>query len=249
MTKKAQTLISCTHYKRDTSPAICALVDYAAQNPGLDLRNYGDDRAAYRSEARAIQKDWHRVKLALCDCADLGITDADVIKTAPSAFAGRLEWTTAHGSADASGVVWPRWEYMTGQYWPTEYRKAVATVLETAAKLKRQSREPARRACFTIADVKALNAENGWSFFEPGAMKFFKSKIESEVLIGSLFVTSEQNGSERRKFTVRSFDETGHVKTVGNFQAYGTRGQAVKAAQAFHRSLVEAVKATTAQTI
>ena len=115
----------------ETHPALAALVDFAAQNPGLDARNYissWDDahgRAVYRAESRRITRDWQDVCRALVRCKDTGASDADVIEAAARAWGGRYTWD---GQA---------WEYCAGQYWPTEYRAAAAIVIDRAADLAR----------------------------------------------------------------------------------------------------------------
>ena len=119
-----------------------AIAAYAAQRPGLEFGNYcsgwGDKegRAAYFSEARAITRDFGRVRDALHAAYYADATDADVIEAARSAFSGRLSITPR-----ADGVTI---DYCTGQYWPTEYRKACAAVLEYAATLARRRAEAAK---------------------------------------------------------------------------------------------------------
>lgn len=93
---------------------------------------------------------------------------------------------------------------------------------------------------WTIEDIKAANERAGFFFFEPATLRFFRSRVHSDVYQGPggvYFVTSEQfrasNGyTAPRLFTVRRFDpETGSADTEGEFQAYGTRGKAHRAAQ------------------
>jgi hypothetical protein len=75
----------------------------------------------------------------------------------------------------------------------------------------------------TLAHFKAVNAETGRHFFERGAMKFFKSRIESGLIAGRYFITSEQfDENSQRKFSVRRAEEDGSVKTVPEFQAFSS---------------------------
>ena len=125
--------------------AVTAIVAYAAQNPGLEYGNYASGwndksgRAAYYSESRQITKDWHRV------CATVrtlyNVTEADILEASRGAFSGRLQVTR---EGDKIKI-----DYCTGQYWPTEYRKACASVLEYAAQLAY------RRSVAESAQVKA----------------------------------------------------------------------------------------------
>jgi hypothetical protein len=96
-----------------------ALVEFANARPGLDFANYGDVRA-YRSDARSITRDLHAVRelasIARYECADDDIIEA--------AHGGRVTLTP---HADGWQV-----EYCAGQYYPMEYRAAVARVLASA---------------------------------------------------------------------------------------------------------------------
>jgi len=87
----------------------------------------------------------------------------------------------------------------------------------------------------TIQEAKMINKEKGKHFFDKDTMKFFDSRIETDALrFGQLiddkyFVTSEKDGDQPRKFTVREFNPlTGGVSTVGDFQEFSTREVARK---------------------
>jgi hypothetical protein len=110
-----------------TIPAsLRALAVYAAQNPGLDFRDYGHV-PSYRADARRITKDLQRCRDAMHSCCGRGITDAQVAEAARHTFAGRLALELR-----ADGSV--RVDYCVGQYFGTEYRAAVAAVLEQVAR-------------------------------------------------------------------------------------------------------------------
>lgn len=69
----------------------------------------------------------------------------------------------------------------------------------------------------TISDVKRINKENGFYFFERDAMRFFGTKIVSTLYKNNTFITSDYTGFERnkRKYTVRVFNaSTGAVYTA-----------------------------------
>ena len=80
----------------------------------------------------------------------------------------------------------------------------------------------------TIDDAKRINKEKGQYFFSPDTMRFFKSKIERDILrFGQLidnkyFVTSEQfDYDSPRLYSIREFNpDTGDIKTVGEFQEF-----------------------------
>jgi hypothetical protein len=96
-----------------------ALAAFIRQRPGLEFGNYGDV-SAYRSEMRSITKDRHDAERLLAQVSwREGIT-AENLKEAFRAYSGRLSWDGE------------RLSYCTGQYFPTEYRKAVCAVLASA---------------------------------------------------------------------------------------------------------------------
>jgi hypothetical protein len=120
-------------------------------------------------------------------------------------------------------------DYCTGQYFPTEYRKAAACVLEDAARIVRRSRPKVEQMPRSIAELKELNRANGGCWFEPSSMRFFGSRIESGIIRGRYFITSEQPPHGPRKYSVRSFDAKGSVDTVGEFCDYTTKADAMAA--------------------
>lgn len=95
-----------------------ALYTFIHQRPGLDYGNYGDP-ASYRAEVRSIGRDLREARYLLGAVERSGIT-AEALQEAFHAFSGRLTW-------DGQTL-----DYCTGQYWPTEYRKAVAAVCASA---------------------------------------------------------------------------------------------------------------------
>jgi hypothetical protein len=71
----------------------------------------------------------------------------------------------------------------------------------------------------SITELKRKNKQSGSYWFSPKTMRFFKCKIESEIIHGKYFVTSESNGQER-KFSARIADEKGNIRTIGTFHNY-----------------------------
>ena len=104
------------------------LAAYAAKRPGLEYRDYCSGwndphgRAAYFSESRSITADFQRVRVAVIAAYSSGVTDDDLIECS------RGERLTIERDGDALKL-----DYCVGQYWPTEYRAAVATLLQRAA--------------------------------------------------------------------------------------------------------------------
>lgn len=104
---------------------IAALRKFIAQRPGLEFGNYGDV-SAYRSEMRSITKDRHHAETMLASVAWRDSITADaILEASKHAFSGRLTITEP---TPGRFVL----DYCTGQYWPTEYRRAVCSVLSSA---------------------------------------------------------------------------------------------------------------------
>ena len=94
---------------------IAALHAFIRQRPGLEYGNYCDD-ATYRSEMRGITRDLNHARQLLRQVElSFGITGADMRRTAAHS---RLKIRNTD-----SGIAV---DYCTGQYFPTEYRRAVA---------------------------------------------------------------------------------------------------------------------------
>ena len=143
-----------------------------------------------------------------------------------SAFSGRLEWKPY---PEALPITPWHLTYCAGQYWPTEYRKAAAAVLERYVSLWRQAYAAATPPTFiyrTMDDVIAANKAIGNHWFERDTMRFFKTRIESGLIAGHRFITSEKGPDGVRRYSVREACPDGTIDTVGEFQAYRTRDQA-----------------------
>lgn len=103
---------------------LSALNTFIRQRPGLEFGNYGDV-STYRAEMRSITKDRHHAQTLMAQVAWRDtITADDLIHAAESAFSGRLTIRE-----DGEKVII---DYCTGQYFPTEYRRAVCSVMAAA---------------------------------------------------------------------------------------------------------------------
>lgn len=75
----------------------------------------------------------------------------------------------------------------------------------------------------TIADMKRFNEESGNYFFSRETMRFFESRIESNLYKDKTFITSEKNyNGTRRMYTVRQLQPDGSVKTLSDFNQFRT---------------------------
>jgi hypothetical protein len=206
-------------------PALAALVNLASRNPGHDPRNYFDswrDKEgvkAYRADCRSTSNDWKRVKEGVLLAAAVGVEDRHIIEAARNGRLEHIQNEKGHG-----------WNYIAGQNYPTEFRGACASVIEQAVMYRRRELPPTTRAVESIADLKALNEQNGGCWFSRSNMRFFGTAIESGIIGGRYFITSEQPPHSARDYTVRSFNEKGSINTVGERGAYSSRRDALRAA-------------------
>jgi len=125
-----------THTDDRKTAILDALDAFVRQRPGLEFGNYGDV-TSYRSELRSITRDLHdyrelRKAVAWRD----GITADALLEAARSAYSGRLTLIPPgphdHGGGHFSSSPQWRVDYCTGQYFPTEYRRAACAVLAQA---------------------------------------------------------------------------------------------------------------------
>lgn len=206
-----------------------ALGTWIKQRPGLDKADYGiapgqqPDRKrwyegyrAYQAEVRSITADGTRARKALAEARRMK-PEPGLLIDSFRAFSGRLSW-------DGEKL-----KYTTGQYWPTEYRKAAASVLELYCAACRQKDAAENPRTFTyrnLSDVIAANEAIGNHWFDRSTMRFFNTKIESNLIAGHRFITSEKGPDGVRKYTVREACPDGTIDTVGEFQAHSTLRQA-----------------------
>jgi hypothetical protein len=135
------------------------LCKFVSQRPRLDFHNYGDWKA-YNSERREITKDmgdFHE----LLNHARLRVNNLDdKIKAYLQRSSGRL-------SINEDGQL----QYITGQYFPTEYRPAAARVIADIiwADYRDEKHADGRNVYETGHDIrKALK-----SYFSRRIMKYY----------------------------------------------------------------------------
>jgi hypothetical protein len=111
---------------------LSALGAWIRHRPGLEYGNYCSGwndkagRAAYFSEMRSITRDRHTAERLLGQVAwRESIGEAELREAFRSAYSGRL---SIIDKPDGSIAL----DYCTGQYWPTEYRKAACAILASA---------------------------------------------------------------------------------------------------------------------
>lgn len=82
---------------------------------------------------------------------------------------------------------------------------------------------------YTMSDVRCSKYPR--SFFydiaQAGETRFFNTKIESELIGGKYFITSERQArSMPKQYTIRQPNSNGTISTVGQFQGYGSKANA-----------------------
>ena len=103
-----------------------ALRTFAQKRPQLEYCNYGNP-SSYLKESRAVTKDLHHARKLLRKVELSSITAQDIVNASNEAFSGRLTIIPANSYSDEFRI-----EYCVGQYFATEYRKAICAVLARA---------------------------------------------------------------------------------------------------------------------
>ncbi len=100
---------------------IDALNRWIAQPPGLEFGNYGNV-SSYRAEMRSIGRDLQHARAMVNYVAWHDSVTVEMILDA--AGSGRLSIVVRD---DGTVAI----DYCTGQYWPTEYRRAVCALMSS----------------------------------------------------------------------------------------------------------------------
>ena len=82
----------------------------------------------------------------------------------------------------------------------------------------------------SIDQVRQANERSGYHFFDQSTLRFFSSRVLSNIYGGRYFVTSERGPGMARAYTLRRVNDNGSIATVGEFQSYATARQAKAAA-------------------
>jgi hypothetical protein len=80
-----------------------------------------------------------------------------------------------------------------------------------------------------ITDIKLANKAIGHHWFSPSTLRFFKSKVVSDVMFGQYFITRETDFTDGIAFTIRQALPDGQIETIGEFHVYKTKAEAIRA--------------------
>jgi len=81
----------------------------------------------------------------------------------------------------------------------------------------------------SIQDVIAANRQIGHHWFDGSTMRFFESTIETGILRGCYFITSETGPSRQTLYSIRVVRNNGAIGTIGNFNSHETVDDAKEA--------------------
>ena len=125
---------------------LAALDKFVRQRAGLEFGNYGDV-TSYRAEQRSITKDLHHYReLERYVTWRDSITADMLLAAARDAYSGRLTLNDNRATYDDGSIYFAYGvEYCTGQYFPTEYRRAACAVLASAIWAAMRADMPAPR--------------------------------------------------------------------------------------------------------
>lgn len=179
---------------------ICdALAAFIRQRPGLDSNDYFNPEdlqrgrvetykrgvAAYRTAQRHLARDKRDAETLLQAVRGRDSITADMILEASKhAFSGRLtiEATPVRDKKYAAefGSHSIKLDYCTGQYWPTEYRRAVAAVCASALWEHMRDNMPKPQLSAHAAEVYPLGDDwvNAGDWLRRNARREFGSKLQ-----------------------------------------------------------------------
>ena len=84
--------------------------------------------------------------------------------------------------------------------------------------------------CTNMAQVRQANRDAGQFWFSPSTLRFFNSRPGRRLYGFRYFISSERyDWNTPRRYTVREVTPKAHIETVGEFQQYATRAQALAA--------------------
>lgn len=79
----------------------------------------------------------------------------------------------------------------------------------------------------TISEIEEMNRQAGRNWFDLERMKSFNCKIETEVIGGRYFITSDRMTVHiPKKYTVRMVVENGHIENLSKFQQFKAKKEA-----------------------
>src|SRR6267142_886734 len=158
-----------------------ALKKFINQSPDLERGNY-DTWQSYFQESNSIKRDGTLARKLLREAQAYPFNAEKLADAFRAAFSGRLQW-------DGKEL-----EYCTGQYFPTEYRKAASAVLSYYCHAVKPKFVPENGTIFyTSADIERAADRAGSHFFDRSAKRFFRSRILADAFHGKggcYFVTS-----------------------------------------------------------
>lgn len=71
----------------------------------------------------------------------------------------------------------------------------------------------------SISEVKEANKELKVDWFEPEAMRFFKTEVVTGMYFGTFFITTEIDPNDEKSYNVRRVGAIGKIDTVGDFRS------------------------------
>jgi len=95
-----------------------------------------------------------------------------------------------------------------------------------------------------MEQVKNANKKSGMYFFSKPTMRFFNSIIETELMEGGFFITSERYKlGLAKRYTIRQVtNEQGHIASKSDFQEFKTIDRAIKQVEILQLELLASIE-------
>lgn len=141
----------------------------------------------------------------------------------------RAAFTDTTTGEPADEIVRGGWTVTANAYY--RFRQLLQVAEIEAAEAAEKVDTDGNRCYSSMPEIKRANKALGHFWFTPSSMRFFSSRIESEVIGGRYFVTSESDSKQGRRYSVRMADDHGEIHNVSAFMEYSTAAKAVEAAK------------------
>jgi hypothetical protein len=85
----------------------------------------------------------------------------------------------------------------------------------------------------SVDDIRKASLDSGHHWFSPSTMRFFGSRVYSDLVGGRFFISSEMDAQgTSRRYTIREALPCASIETVSGFQEFASLRDARKALKA-----------------
>ena len=116
--KRADLALRYTSYTPETNPAFCALIEFAAQRPGIEPSGF-ERTSDYAKETQRISRLWQDIRWLVQACRHYNVREGELLGLMHRVNDGRLCYDGE------------QWMFTPQRNFSLEYRDAVVTLLRS----------------------------------------------------------------------------------------------------------------------